>query len=246
MIQAAFTALQVGNALFQGHEQRALARTASKVEASVREAQGKVQTAGNFRSAAQADLARAVQSISNRRMREQATRREAAQRAAVLAQRDADSAGSFERRVGASEAAGALAVLASGSGVAGGSYDIIASTQALQQARQEFSQRRAGRARDYGLEVDAADAARSAVTGLDNRTVFATIDRSVPGAQMPRPQSSALGDAMKATTPQNLLGMAEAIYAKATPYLEGLFAKPAVDSGDLDAGSYMVPTGGSE
>lgn len=215
MLQAAFTAFQIGSSLIEGSNKRALERAQRRAAAAVAEGNARVQTAGNFRSAAQADLARAVQSIGNRRMREQATRREAAARASVLAQRDSDSAGTFERRIAASEAAGALAGLSGSSGVTGGSYDIIAGAQALTQARQDFNLRRAGRARDYGLEVDAADAARTAVTGLDNKTVFATIDRSVAAAPAPGNQSNALTDLFRGTSPEKLVGLAEQITQQA-------------------------------
>lgn len=228
-IQSAFTLFQVGAALIGGKGERALQRTQRGAEKAVREAQAKVQAAGNVRSGASAELARAAQGIGNRRMRVQATRREAAARAAVLAQRDADSGATFERRIGASERAGALAAEASAAGVAGGSFDLIAGTQALQQARQDFSIARAGRARDYGLEVDAADAARTAITGLDNRTIFATIDRAVQPVQPARQAGHWSSDLMNAAPADRLLRLAEDIQVKAGPYLsrlEGMLPGP--------------------
>ncbi len=222
-MQAAFTALQVGMSLWQGREARALAGTQRQVNASIQKAQKGIQTAGNFRAAAFADLGRAVQSVQNRRMRAQATRREAAGRAAVLAQRDADSAGSFERRIGASEQAGALAGLAVNQGVVGGSYDIIQSARSLAEARQQFADKRAGRARDYGIEVDSADAARTAVTGLDNKTVFATLDRSVIQRQPAGTPSSPFEDIVRGTTPDRLLGLAEYISVEAEPLARSLY-----------------------
>jgi hypothetical protein len=224
--QTAFTLLQVGTSILEGKGERDLDRARQKADQSAVNARAGVRRASNFRAAAQADLARFTQGLNNRRMRKQATTREATARAAVLAQRDARSARSFEGRIAASERAGALAAMSAAAGVSGGTYDVLAGAQALQQARQEFSARRAGRAQDYGLEIDSAEAADSAVAGLDNRTVFATIDRSVENPAQRRVGGSVFDDIIKSgVTPQGLVAAAEDIQRSAEPYVRSLLGK---------------------
>lgn len=221
--QSAFTLLQVGTSILAGKGERALDRTRVGAERVVQQARAKVQAAGNFREAARADLARFNQGLNNRRVRKQGTEREVTARAAVLAQRDAQSGRTFESRVGAAERAGQLAAVAAASGVSGGSYDVLAGAMALQQARQEMSSKRAARARDYGLEIDATEAAASAVAGLDNRTVFATIDRAVEPGPTRRVGGSWFDDVIKSGVgPKGLVAAAEDIQSTAMPYVRSL------------------------
>lgn len=221
--QSAFTLLQVGTSILGGKGERALDRTRVGAERAVQQARSKVQAASNFREAARADLARFNQSLTNRRVRRQGTEREVTARAAVLAQRDAQSGRTFESRIGAAERAGQLAALAAASGVSGGSYDVLAGARALQQARQEMNARRAGRARDYGLEIDATEAASSAVTGLDNRTVFATIDRAVEPGPVRRVGGAWFDDVIKSGVgAKSLAAAAEDIQTSAMPYVRSI------------------------
>lgn len=221
--QSAFTLFQVGASILEGKGERALDRTRVGAERVVQAARARVRSAINFREAARADLSRFTQGLQNRRVRKQGTEREATARAAVFAQRDAQSAKTFEGRIMASERAGALAAMAAASGVSGGTYEVLAGAQALQQARQEYSSKRAARARDYGLEIDSADAASSAVAGLDNRTVFATIDRSVEAGPTRRVGGSWWDDVAKSGVPaRDLATMAEQIQTSAMPLVRGI------------------------
>lgn len=223
MLDSAFTLFQVGTSILSGKGERSLDRARVRAEQSVIDAQGRVRNASNFRAAAQADLGRFMQSYSNRRTRKQATDRQATALAAVLAQRDSLTAGNAERRLAAAEQAGGLAVAAARAGVVGGSYDVMQGAIALQTARQEFSANRAGRARDYGLTVDSTEAARSAITGLDNRTLFATIDRTVDAQAQRRVQGNWVQDVAKSGVKAADLAQAvEGIYNAAKPYTDRL------------------------
>lgn len=221
--QSAFTLLQVGTSILSGKGDRALDRTRVGAEQAVQQARATVRNAANFRAAARADLDRFTQGLQNSRVRKQGTEREATARAAVLAQRDALAARTFEGRIVASEQAGAMAATAAAAGVAGGTYDILAGAQALAQARQEFSARRAGRARDYGLEIDASEAAASAVTGLDTRTVFATIDHTLEAGPTRRVGGSWWDDVAKSgASISNIAGAVADIQSTAQPLVRRL------------------------
>ena len=185
-LQSAFTLAQVGASLVNAAGERSLDRTRVRAENEVREATIKVRAARNVAAAAKSDTARLNQSINNKRIREAAVATQAAAQGALALQREARSARTFEGRIRAAEDAGALAAKASFLGVTGGSFAAVASTMALQRARQEYATDKAGRLQDYGLEVRARGAASASLTGLDTSTLFATIDHTAPPPEATR------------------------------------------------------------
>lgn len=220
-LAAAFTVAQIGASLYAGSQKRKTGRAAAAAQNAVNEASQKVRDAANAASAAEARLQNTVQFFTNRRGAKYASRREATAKAAIAASREGDSAGTFERKIAASATAGALAAEAAWSGTTGGTTDIIAGNMALAQARQEEAVRRQGRARDYGLTLDASGAAESIVQGVDNRTVFATLDRSVATQAVSQVGGSAYNDFMRSAEPGALLKAAETIQTGA----EALYKK---------------------
>lgn len=191
---AAGATLQIGSSLLSGRNKKKVARAQAEAARRIAEAENRQRMAKNKASAAAADLQRTVQGINNARALKVGATNDAFAKAQLNAMRDAQTGRTFEGRVQAAERAGGLATAAALAGVAGGSYDAIQGTLALQQARIEERAARGQRTQEFQAEVGIANQASNLIAGIDTSVLMPTIDRTVNNTNIAKPPGNVWSD----------------------------------------------------
>lgn len=191
---AAGAAIQIGSKLLAGRNKRKLAGAQAQAAKELAIAANLQRKAKNEAGIAAADLQRTVQGINNARALQVGATNDAFAKAQLNAMRDAQTGRTFEGRVQAAERAGGLATAAALAGVAGGSYDAIQGTLALQQARIEERAARGQRTQEFQTELGIANLASNMIAGIDTTTLLPTLDRTVNNTNIAKPPGNVWSD----------------------------------------------------
>lgn len=133
-------AIMAAQALEKGKEAKAQAKIDKVTFKSNTKVQNLTTAASNTLAKAKGDLARFQQAQSNKYKLKSGAEAVESQRTNMLRLSDASVRGSFDTRIAAAEASGAIAASAGSAGIGGGSLDMIdASNRIRQQRAQEIS-----------------------------------------------------------------------------------------------------------
>lgn len=191
---AAGVGISLLGSVLGGRSKRKAARAQAQAAKAIAQGANRQRKAKNVASAAAGDLNRTIQDINNRRLLDAGVKTDAAAKEQLVALADAQSARTFEGRVQAAERAGSLATQAALSGVAGGSFEAIQGTLALQQARREEIQGRAAARQQSVLEVGMGQQASNLIAGLDTTAILPAIDRTITPMPSTRVGGSVISD----------------------------------------------------
>jgi hypothetical protein len=192
--------LSLGKSLSDGKAKRDDIKANNSLSRFKASMENKVRQGKNTAAAAEANLGRVAQSISNQRRARAAGENVARAGEAIAKAQDAASANSFAASVRGAEELGAITAQAAFSGVLGGSADTLANTSALRQAMQEELAERQARQKTTEMARAGGEFARSGIQGLDTRVIMDNRDVGQSVAKEQPVTGSVLTDILNSKT----------------------------------------------
>ena len=185
---------QMALAVAQGGASRTAEGAQMKLAEGTAQARNIQRGSANIERAAKGSLTRFMQGENNRRMMKAAGNVFNAAQETMARTNDANVSNRIERQIADAEAAGALAANAAFSGAAGGSNEMLAMTQQLQQARRAAAIKTQNKQVTYEQMKQISGIMPQAVEQLDITQFNDGIDYSIDTANRLTSGSSAIGD----------------------------------------------------